>query len=605
MLKVVVFCGGTGSVALQKGFTSLYGIDRIQMDIIVNAYDNGKSTGVCRRVFNNRILGPSDVRKNQLLQYSIRYSDAMQDEASREARLYQLFNVRLSASDPLSYYRSAQEYLLQFKDILGEDSWSYLNDLLDFFFFECDGDGERIIRRTTGGESFNDFALSNIFYAACAAKSGYSLEAAMDRMAGILGLRDTVHLISDKSVLLMAETQSGHLIEDEGDIVEWDNPEDKIVRALLLDGDSEYIPVVGEESSHAERPICRIVDEADIIIFSSGTQWSSLIPTYMHRGFREMIQKSSAKKYLIMNNVEDHDAYGVSGEELCSILEKYLDLNQILILVNECAVPSLNHVPEKYMSIRGQLSEQGSKKHIPEKLVGAIMSDYYSKELSCHCQLFDLDGTLWNGRGTAFEKEVGEENLRLFTGLIVSGNDQGHIRQVLSGHAPSEKNIEVYADYGNSHFVASEPEKVDYLTDRYFLTEDISRLINEMPRFSGKTRLRGGVVITIKPLTDRERIAAELEQQLKGLGLHLSVKPAGKTSIDVTVEGYTKAEMVRVILEKLAVPLDDAVFIGNEILRGSEEDIPALGLCTLQIDDVFECNTYLKTRHFLEEGLFG
>ena len=79
MLRVAVFCGGTGSIALQNGFASLYGIDRVQMDIIVNAYDNGKSTGVCRRCFNNEILGPSDVRKNQLLQYSIQNESSIKD----------------------------------------------------------------------------------------------------------------------------------------------------------------------------------------------------------------------------------------------------------------------------------------------------------------------------------------------------------------------------------------------------------------------------------------------------------------------------------------------------------------------------------------------
>ena len=103
-------------------------------------------------------------------------------------------------------------------------------------------------------------------------------------MARILGIKDTVHLISDKSLLLKAETQSGHIIEDEGDIVTWDNPDDKIIRAILMDGESEYIPVVGEDSAHTDRTILQIVDEADIIIFSSGTQWSSLIPTYMHKG---------------------------------------------------------------------------------------------------------------------------------------------------------------------------------------------------------------------------------------------------------------------------------------------------------------------------------
>lgn len=188
MLKIAVFCGGTGSIALQKGFSALYGIDNIHMDIVVNAYDNGKSTGVCRRVFGNRFLGPSDVRKNQLLQYAIRYVEEMQNETGRRARLYQLFNVRFSASDPMAYYKIAQEELCLCKDIFDQDTWKYLNELLDFFFFECDSNRKKVIRRATLGESFQDFALSNIFYAACAAKCRNSLEAAMDHMAKVYKL---------------------------------------------------------------------------------------------------------------------------------------------------------------------------------------------------------------------------------------------------------------------------------------------------------------------------------------------------------------------------------------------------------------------------------
>ena len=50
MLNIVIVCGGTGSIALQHGFDSLYGLSNYNMDIVINAYDNGKSTGVCRKV---------------------------------------------------------------------------------------------------------------------------------------------------------------------------------------------------------------------------------------------------------------------------------------------------------------------------------------------------------------------------------------------------------------------------------------------------------------------------------------------------------------------------------------------------------------------------
>jgi len=600
MLKIAVFCGGTGSIALQKGFAALYGIDNIRMDIIVNAYDNGKSTGACRRVFGNRFLGPSDIRKNQLLQYAIRYGSEMRDKTSRRARLYQLFNVRLSAPDPMTYYKIAQEELRSCKDILDGDTLEYLNELLDFFFFECDENGQREPRRTTFGESFHDFALSNIFYAACAAKCGNSLEAAMDRMAKLLALKDGVHLISDKNLLLSAETQSGHIIGDEGEIVAWDNPNDKIIRAVLMDGNSEYLPSVGEGSSHIERPVSRIVEEADIIIFSSGTQWSSLIPTYMHKGFREMIKNSSAKKYLIMNNAEDHDTLGVDAAELCEVLEHYLDMDELKIVVNECAVSSMSSVPPKYKCIREKLGAHGSKTHIPENLAKAVMTDYYKDALACKWQFFDLDGTLWNEKGTADEKAVGVDNLKLFDGAIVSGNAVEHLRSVLEGHAPADKAIEVFADYGNTYFNTTEPDKLVYLTDKFFLPGQLLETIRGMTAFAGKSiKMRGGVAVTIKPLENREEAVSNLNTILKGYDSRLIARLAGKTSVDIMYADYTKAAMMGMIFERCGAMPDDAVFIGNELKCGSEKGIVKLGITTLQVNDVYECYVYLKTRSLI------
>ena len=85
--------------------------------------------------------------------------------------------------------------------------------------------------------------------------------------------------------------------------------------------------------------------EADIIIFSSGTQWSSLIPTYLHHGFHpislvvpqgpiqirneDIFWECHAAKYLVMNNIEDHDMYGISADGLLNILDKFLDLEDI------------------------------------------------------------------------------------------------------------------------------------------------------------------------------------------------------------------------------------------------------------------------------------
>src|SRR5574344_474667 len=72
MAKIVIFTGGSGSTQLQKGLVKDLGINPKDISLILNMYDNGKSTGECRTSHN--ILGPSDLRKNQMLGYKLRWS---------------------------------------------------------------------------------------------------------------------------------------------------------------------------------------------------------------------------------------------------------------------------------------------------------------------------------------------------------------------------------------------------------------------------------------------------------------------------------------------------------------------------------------------------
>ena len=62
MLNVVILNGGRGASTI---IPSLLERQRLHVTSVVNAYDDGKSTGVIRRFFG--MLGPSDIRKVQKL----------------------------------------------------------------------------------------------------------------------------------------------------------------------------------------------------------------------------------------------------------------------------------------------------------------------------------------------------------------------------------------------------------------------------------------------------------------------------------------------------------------------------------------------------------
>src|SRR5882762_2079989 len=59
-INVVLFSGGSGTQSITE---ALRGHPQISLRILINAYDDGLSTGRLRR-FLPGMLGPSDVRKN-------------------------------------------------------------------------------------------------------------------------------------------------------------------------------------------------------------------------------------------------------------------------------------------------------------------------------------------------------------------------------------------------------------------------------------------------------------------------------------------------------------------------------------------------------------
>lgn len=591
MLNIVVFSGGTGSIAIQNGFSALYGNENYNLDIVINAYDNGKSTGACRKIFDDKILGPSDLRKNHMTQFKLLHSMALKDFSSRESVLYRIFNLRLDADSMERYYAEACKLLTDAREVLGDKDTYYLKGLLDYFFFE-DIRNEKW-RETLEGVSFKDFSIANVFYASAAALNGYSLRLAGKEMAELLGIKDNVHLISDVNLYLEARTESGRVIKDEGEIVEWDNPDDKITSVMLLKDGQEYIPSVDEETDLTKvRSVKSIVEAANIIIFSSGTQWSSLIPTYMHSGLRKILAASNAKKYVVINNIEDHDMYGVSADDVMDILGRYIPVDDVTAIVNMDAMESMNHTSH-VPALIGHIGED-KKHHNPIKLISMMMKDYYGLDKD-YTYIYDLDGTLWDERGNNRSKAVGTENMNLFYGIIHSGNNYEHVRDAFKFLYHQDTVTDIYSDFGNVHFT-SENFEPELLSRKYVIEDGVAEKLEAVKEFNGKVKVRGmGCVITIKPLVNREVLLKKAQACLADYGDVYEARISGYTSIDVMRRDYDKKTMLAEIMKAHNLKKEDVAFVGNEIVAGAEANIFEAGVKTIQVDDVFECNVLLRT----------
>lgn len=297
-MKVCILSGGSGNTKILKALYEL-GVNSSNIRIITNAYDNGKSTGVCRDVTDT--LGVSDIRKNHFKIFSNELSNGL--EVNNSDGLIKFYKERLNFKNKDDVRKYLTEWNLEF-----------LAKYSDYFFS---------IPKASN-YNYNDFSISNIVYSAMYKLFGY--EYTNSFFCDLLGIdHDCVLLNSFDNAFLAANTLSGHVIGDEGDIVEWKNGEDKINDTLV-----EF-----KNKSLNSKAIYEILT-CDLLIISSGTFWSSIYPTFQYADFYKFVNKSCATKLWFLNTKYDKDAYNVSSEEFISHMNHLgLCTEDITIIQNE------------------------------------------------------------------------------------------------------------------------------------------------------------------------------------------------------------------------------------------------------------------------------
>lgn len=618
-MNIVIFAGGTGSIALQQGLHANLGgnLNQHKIQIIANYYDNGLSTGLVRQVFGGKILGPSDLRKNQST-----YAELVKsyDELPGGKGLREFLGQRITKSAG-----EVEDYMIgQIRNLeVDHDRQELLTTATKFF----------LAQPVSKNIDYNDFSVANIIYAAVAAMNGNSLFAAGRIMAKLIGIpEDRVIGNSDKSLFLKAETASGHVLHDEEDIVAWDRTDDRISRIFFEDENGHVSsPKISEEAATA-------IHYADIIIFSSGTQWSSLIPTYVTEGMREAISESKAKKYLVMNNVADRDMQGMSSIDVMEILSKYLNLVDITTIYNAQSAPEMHQVSTLNRGIVADLSynpeaaltwntihgsdmansmvKKVSKVHNQYMLAGTILSDYYADLLNSAKFAFDFDDTLV-ARGNEMPK-ISASNIELINNISSNLASLGRDRiSIITGNTikalPTSKfsNIDVYADGGvNKYKIESEVDpqtydrthsvRFDKCLNPNLLLEDsvidvIVQKIASLGIHSSKIRVRGNAMVSIKPLDPeyRQSVVTGLRFLLQGYEWyeHLQIRITGRTTIDISNVGLDK-QAAFYDESFLKLKANEITYLGDELFKGNDKCLLTKAKC-LSVNSPIDTNAFL------------
>ena len=247
-INVVLFSGGSGTHSITE---ALLRHKQISLHILINAYDDGHSTGRLRR-FIPSMLGPSDVRKN---------INRLMPSAERSHRSLKLLSdyrlpVGISRNDALAFINGivsgsgaglpqkisgAIDYLtvLQARRVA-----SFLKTFVTYFHEQ-----ERLGRTF----DFTDCAIGNLLFAGCYLESGEDFNHTIDVFSEFYDVKPgtLLNITLGENLFLVAEKENGSVLLNEADIVAAQD-DAKISDIFLLDAEN-YHPWVNRPNARSPR----------------------------------------------------------------------------------------------------------------------------------------------------------------------------------------------------------------------------------------------------------------------------------------------------------------------------------------------------------------
>lgn len=330
MLNIVIINGGRGASATIPALLARQGLN---VTSVVNAYDDGKSTGEIRRFFG--MVGPSDIRKVQELMLPEDDVDYHSNLRVFEYR-FPMDCVREEVLAHLCAFADGSKADLEGMHFTSLKVRTALRSFIREFLVGLNGIEQVIGERF----SFPDCSLMNCIYAGAFLEFNRNIEQATMFIDKLFKLRGTVLPNSIENKKLVALREDGQMLYSEADIVEL-RSNVRIERIFLLDNLLDKVLFealsINEKRHYLERHHCYVsvssgvklaLQQADIIIYSAGTQHSSLYPTYMSAGLAQAIGDNMAAYKVFMTNIgADYETPNYLASDYIFGAHRYLNLS--------------------------------------------------------------------------------------------------------------------------------------------------------------------------------------------------------------------------------------------------------------------------------------
>ena len=314
--RIVLFCGGRGSATIIR---ALLRRTDIELTLIVNAFDDGLSTGALRN-FIPGMLGPSDFRKNLSYLFG-NYSQA-------QYALRNLMEYRLAGGseiEGLAHFAAGSDATVLDAPLAGRfaqlepATLQRVRGLLSRFF-------------SRGADfDYHDCSLGNLVFAGAYLLHAEDFNAAAADVGDLVGTR--AHLLNvgtQQNRVLTGLKQDGTLLASEAELV---GPQSAspITGLYLLEqplSAGEKLELVSLDTAakrawlsardavpKLSKQAAEAIAGADIILYGPGTQHSSLFPSYRIAA-AALAAAPAAVKALVMNLDGDNDIQGLGASDI-------------------------------------------------------------------------------------------------------------------------------------------------------------------------------------------------------------------------------------------------------------------------------------------------
>lgn len=200
--------------------------------------------------------------------------------------------------------------------------------------------------RLSTNSDLNNHAIGNLALIAYLKKTG-SMQKSIERLSKLLQVKHTVLPLSEDALTLMGKTVNGEIIEGEENITK---------------SGKKYDEIFYKEEPHVVPEVIEKIHEADLVIISIGSLYTSILPHLICKDIVKAINETDAKIMYLCNAMTqpgETDGFGVSDH--VATLEKYIGKDTIDVVV------ASNTIVEEEMLRKYETEEQKDQVRIDKE----------------------------------------------------------------------------------------------------------------------------------------------------------------------------------------------------------------------------------------------